>query len=484
MNPNQPPHSIYAVVITVFVLITTLPAQSQAGKSATVPGGALGRLSQSLEELAQRVGPSVVQVFATSFSPIEGGEILSATSLSKQHAVGSGVILDSAGYIVTNAHVVERARLVQVLLATPVAELGPGRSILRPKGRRIRAAIVGRDDETDLAVLKIDRQDLPALPLADSDLLRPGQIVIALGSPLGLRNSASLGVISATARQLRSDDPMIYIQTDASINPGSSGGPLLNAAGEVVGVNTLIFSQSGGSEGIGFAAPSNIVRHVFDEIRSNGRVRRGQLGIQVQTITPALADGLGLAQEWGVIISDVPPGSLATLSDLRIGDVILTLDGKVMENGRQFEVNIYRSPLGNLVSLELLRGSERHTASVPVTERQDQQDRFLDLKTPEENLIPKLGIFAVDLTDKVRQMLPPLRKDTGVVVAAIVQDGPAWGDRFLPGDVVYAVNNQPVANLARLRTIAEVLETGSAVVFQVQRQANLIFVTLEIRGIA
>ena len=398
--------------------------------------------------------------------------------------MGSGVILDSAGYIVTNAHVVERARLVQVLLASPVADPGPGRSILRPKGRRIKADIVGRDDETDLAVLKIERQDLPALPLADSDLLRAGQIVIAFGSPLGLRNSASLGVISATARQLRSDDPMIYIQTDASINPGSSGGPLLNAAGEVVGINTLIFSQSGGSEGIGFAAPSNIVRHVFDEIRGNGRVRRGQLDIQVQTITPVLADGLGLAQEWGVIISDVPPGSLATLSNLKIGDVILTLDGKVMENGRQFEVNIYRSPLGKLVSLELLRGSERHTARVPVTERQDEENRFLDLKTPQQNLIPQLGIFAVDLTDKVRQMLPFLRKDAGVAVAAMVQDGPAWGERFLPGDVIFAVNNRPVTHIAALRAIVEGLTPGSAVVFQVQREANLLFVTLEIRGIA
>ena len=252
----------------------------------------------------------------------------------------------------------------------------------------------------------------------------------------------------------------------------------------MVGINTLIFSQSGGSEGIGFAAPSNIVRHVFDEIRGNGRVRRGQLDIQVQTITPVLADGLGLAQEWGVIISDVPPGSLATLSNLKIGDVILTLDGKVMENGRQFEVNIYRSPLGKLVSLELLRGSERHTARVPVTERQDEENRFLDLKTPQQNLIPQLGIFAVDLTDKVRQMLPFLRKDAGVAVAAMVQDGPAWGERFLPGDVIFAVNNRPVTNIAALRAIVEGLTPGSAVVFQVQREANLLFVTLEIRGIA
>ncbi len=480
---NKIPHSTYPVLMTALVLINLLPALAQGNKNV-IDEGSLVRLSQSLEELAQRVGPSVVQVFATSFSPIEGGALLSATSLSKQHAVGSGVILDPAGYIVTNAHVVERARLVQVLLATPMADQGPARSILRPKGRRIKASIVGRDGETDLAVLKIERQDLPALALADSDQLRPGQIVIAFGSPLGLRNSASLGVISATARQLRSDDPMIYIQTDASINPGSSGGPLLNAAGKVVGINTLIFSQSGGSEGIGFAAPSNIVRHVLDEIRANGRVRRGQLGVQVQTITPALADGLGLTQEWGVIISDVVPGGLATLSDLRIGDVILTLNGKIMENARQFEVNIYRSPLGELVSLELLRGPEKHTARVPVAERQDQQDRFLDLKTPQENLIPQLGIFAVDLTDKVRQMLPLLRKEAGVVVAALVQDGPAWGDRFLPGDVIYAVNKQPIASIAALRTIAEGLETGAAMVFQVQRQASLIFVTLEIRTIA
>ncbi len=237
------------------------------------------------------------------------------------------------GYIVTNAHVVQGAHRVQVQVQSPRRE--GQRSVLRPRPRLLTARIVAVDEETDLAVLKVDEAGLPAVTLADSDTVHPGQIVLAFGSPLGLDSSVTMGVVSAVARQLEADDPMIYIQTDASINPGNSGGPLVDAEGRVIGINTLILSQSGGNEGLGFAAPSNIVRHVFEQVRRFGRVRRGQIGVRAQTITPALAEGLSLTRDWGVVLGDVFPDGPAAKAGLQVGDVVETLDGKPMENGRQ-----------------------------------------------------------------------------------------------------------------------------------------------------
>ena len=214
--------------------------------------------------------------------------------LGRQRSGGSGVIVDPSGYVLTNAHVIAGARRVQVMLATRVEPLPGQASILKPQPKLWEAEIIGVDSETDLAVLKIDQSDLPFLLLGDSDTLRPGQLVFALGSPLGLENSVTMGIVSSVARQLERDHPMIYIQTDTAINPGNSGGPLVNADGHVVGINTLIFSQSGGNEGIGFAAPSNIARAVFEQIRDHGHVRRGEIGVQAQTITSGLAAGSGL----------------------------------------------------------------------------------------------------------------------------------------------------------------------------------------------
>ncbi len=273
---------------------------------------ALNDLSGSLSTLAAQVSPTVVQIFTTTFEVGQGVVPTSGDLLTTQRGSGSGVILDAAGYIVTNAHVVRGARRIQVELVS-AARAGEGGSILRARGRRVGAQLVGADQETDLAVLKVQDPtlDLVALPIGDSDDLRLGQLVLGLGSPLGFENSVSLGVVSAVARQLTPEDPMIYVQTDAPINPGSSGGPLVNTRGELVGINTLIISQSGGHEGIGFAAPSNIVRHVYEQITRLGHVRRGQIGARAQTITPVLAEGLGLSRTWGVVLADVVPGGIA-----------------------------------------------------------------------------------------------------------------------------------------------------------------------------
>jgi serine protease Do len=345
----------------------------------------------------------------------------------------------------------------------------------------VGAQVVSIDAETDLAVLKVDVKGLPALSLGDSDGLKAGQLVMAFGSPLGLESSVSMGVVSAVARQLEPEDPMIYIQTDAPINPGSSGGPLVDTEGRVVGINTLIYSQSGGNEGIGFAAPSNIVRNVFEQIRATGRVRRGEIGVVTQTITPLLAEGLRLPQDWGVIISDVDPEGPGGHAGLQPGDIVLSLDGKVMENGRQFQVNFYTRGVGDVVSVQVARGDRRLTLRVPVAERADDPMRFAGMVRPEEHLVPRLGVLGLNMDERIAEMLPGLRQPDGVVIAAIAADAPVSRQGAMSlGDVIHAVNGRPVTSLSELRAALAELKPGAPAVLQIERAGRHLFLAFSL----
>jgi serine protease Do len=454
--------------------LSAAPALHAQATAPRRPPAALDQLNDALEELARRVGPAVVQVMVTSYATQQAP---GAALLSKERSGGSGVILDPGGYIVTNAHVVDGARRIQVLLPQSAAPPGSG-SVVRPRGRRVGAQVVGIDRETDLAVIKVQEQGLPFLTLGDSEELRQGQLVLAFGSPLGLQNSASLGVVSSSARQLEPDNPMIYVQTDAPINPGNSGGPLVDIEGRVVGINTLIFSLSGGSEGLGFAAPSNIVRSVFEQIRHTGSVQRGEIGARTQTVTPTLAAALGLARSEGVIVSDVQPGAGA--AGLQAGDLILTLDGKPMENARQLNVNLYRRTPGTDVGVEVLRGAERLSLRLPVRQRTDPLERLGGMVSPEANLIPRLGLLALTLDAALVKLLPPLRTRAGVVVAAVNADGPLWQDPIASGDVIVSANRQPVTSVESLRAMLASLQVGDALALQVERQGQLVYLAVEI----
>jgi serine protease Do len=264
------------------------------------------------------------------------------------------------------------------------------------------------------------------------------------------------------------------------VNPGNSGGPLVTAKGEVVGINTLIFSQSGGYEGLSFAAPSNIVRNVYEQLRSNGRVRRGMIGVYAQTVSPWMADGLGLAQDYGVILADVYPKGPADRAGLRVGDIVLSLDGKPMENARQFNVNVYGKPLDKDITIELLRGGKKQTATVRVMERPEPSLRFFDLVTPQNNLIRRLGILALELDEETSKLLPPLRQGKGVIVAAPTADASVLGQPLRPGDVIYSLNGKPVENLSGLRQLVKDLGYGEAAVFQVERERQLMFLTMQL----
>jgi serine protease Do len=464
-----------------FNSVAVLLAFTQAG-FAQQKVDALEGLSSSLEVLARRVNRSVVKIVTTGFGLSEDSDSNNASLLTRQRATGSGVVLTPDGFIVTNAHVIQGARRIRVQL--PVSERAEQqrKSILKPAGTVLDAKVVGVDRETDLAVLKIDAAGLVLsnLTLGDSRELRQGQLVMAFGSPLGLQNSVSLGVVSAVARQLKTDSPMIYIQTDASINPGNSGGPLVDSSGRVVGINTMIYSESGGSEGIGFAVPSDTVRNVFEQIRKEGHVHRGQIGVSVETITPLLATGLKLPQDWGVLVADAEPDGPADKAGVQPGDIVLSANGKIMENARQLEVDMYRYPVGDKVSLEVLRGEHRLTMSVPVTAMDDDPQRFADLVDPEKNLIPKLGILGIEIDRRLAPMLPNLRKQYGVVVAVRVAGSEGLDVDLRPGDVIYALNGETTTTVASLQTALAQLKSGDAVVLEVERDGQLRYVAFEL----
>jgi len=399
--------------------------------------------------------------------------------LQEERSSGSGFFVDADGYIVTNAHVVEGANQVRVQLASPPPPAPGEASILRRRGERLDATVVGIDTETDIAVLKVPGEDYPTLSFGDSDALRSGQIVVAFGSPMGLENSTSLGVVSATARQMEPGDPMIYVQTDASINPGSSGGPLVNTNGEVVGINTFIMSNSGASSGVGFAGPSNIVQAVYSQIREHGHVRRGVIGVSAQTLTRELADALSIDGPYHAILGDVYPGSPAERAGLRPGDIITRLNGEPMHNGRELHVNLYGA-LGSLAKLEVVRGDSTFETSVRVVQRDDQRAQFAELTDPAEHLVERLGIMALPLTDRISGILTNQRLSTGAVVAASNQPPTPWGDRLRVGDVIYTVNGERIDGPARLRTLLEAAEEGDTIVAHVLREGTMQYVVLRV----
>ena len=458
------------------------PAQKRQDQRFAKRSGAqtaLGRMSADFAALAARVNASVVKIVAIGYKPVEKSGQGGAVSIQRASG-GSGVIIDPDGYIVTNAHVALGAQRLQVILSPQLDRSVDRKSILKPATRVVDAELVGVDIETDLALLRIPLKGLPALKFGDSDKLRPGQLVLAFGSPLGLQNSVTLGVVSSPARQLRPEDPMIYIQTDAPINPGNSGGPLVNTDGEVVGINTLIFSQSGGSEGIGFAAPSDIVVNVIGHIRKEGRMVRGEIGVLPQTIDPTLASALRLSRPYGVVLGDVYPGSPADRAGLRPGDVVLTLDGKPMENARQFIVNLYRPAIGDMVRLEILRGREKKTTAVQVVERPNDPTKLAALIASPGEKISRLGIFVYDLSPDIKRLLPELRKGLGVLVGSLTADAPVQGRSFRPGDIIYQVNGEPVVNTAELRAALEKLAPGAPVAVQIERGRRLRYVWFEL----
>ena len=461
------------------LLLLLIPAlQGQAGQAEEASSRALQRIqdmSLAIEALASRVKPAVVEIMVTGYG-VSVDRQTATGEISKKVAGGSGVLVDPDGYIVTNAHVIEGAQEILVGLA-PSGKPDARASILQGRGEMIPAKLLGLDGETDLAVLKIEGGDYDYLELADIKDLRQGRVVFAFGSPLGLENSVSMGVVSSVARQLTPESPMIYIQTDAAINPGNSGGPLVDIEGRVVGINTMIFSQSGGNEGIGFAAPSHIVGTVYRSIRKEGRVRRAFIGTSAQTITPMMARGLGLSMSEGVILGDVFPGGPAAVAGLLAGDIVTHLDGKLMENGRQFEVNLYFKEIGGTIDIDYIRGLEPRRTTVDVIERPDSTGILGELPNLERGLVAGLGIIAVPLNEEIARRLPRLRATAGVLVAARAGALAGGSSPLRTGDVIYSVNGSRIETVGGLRAFVDETSSGQPLILQVERQGRLQYVT-------
>ena len=456
----------------IFMITTSIAGTMRAQEH---PMQDLQRLNQSVDALIKKVSPSVVQILVTGYGPLEEGDRSSTnTVIGRQRAIGSGFVIEESGYIMTNAHVVKGAQRVQVVLPNPSTESSL-EAALSTRTRVVPARIVGVSQELDLAVIKVEAGKLPILSLADYRKLGQGEMVFAFGSPEGLRNSVTMGVVSAAARQTDPDSPMVYIQTDAAINPGNSGGPLVNVNGEVVGVNTFILSQSGGNEGLGFAIPSGVVGVAYRELRKFGHLHRAQIGISLQTITPTLAAALNLPRDYGVVISDVLPNSPAVAAGLQIGDVLATVDGRPAENLPFVAFHFFALEYGQKVHLDVLRGKERLAFDVPVAQPPRDMDQVASLADPDKNLVPTLGILGVEINQRIAAMVPDLRDAFGIIVAAR-STGASVEVPLVTGDVIRTLNGQPMTTLDRLRSALKALPLSAPVALQIQRDQKLLFV--------
>ncbi|MGB7601407.1 MAG: trypsin-like peptidase domain-containing protein [Candidatus Sulfotelmatobacter sp.] len=446
------------------------PDESAAATTALV------QLNNALEGLAAKVSPAVVQILVTGYGSLHEESRAQTALIVRQQAVGSGVIVDSSGYIMTNAHVVEGAQSIRVALPLPNDS---GRAVPIGKRHILPAKLIGVHKETDLALLKIDETDLPTLPLLTQQRPRVGQLVFAIGSPEGLQNSVTMGVVSAVSRQPDPTKPLTYIQTDAPINPGNSGGPLVDMNGSVVGINTFILSEGGGSEGLGFAIPARIVDFVYHSLRKYGHVHRVEIGADAQEVTPTMAEGLHLAQRWGVIIADVKPDGPAATAGLKVQDIVLFADDRRIDTLPALSSALYLHRLDKVLKLEILRGDERKTLYVPAIEERDPMDQLFDAADPEKSLIPRLGILATDLTPDLRRQLGSLRISSGVIVLGRAADLITPETGLQTGDIIHSLNTTPITSMDELRSAVQKLKTGAAVVVQVERSDGLTYLSFE-----
>jgi serine protease Do len=468
-----------ALLIFMSSLGLSIRIQSQRPPESNDP---LQQLSKSLERLTDRVCPAVVQLQISAYDTDVDDDNDDnnrtpprTTMVLKQHVVGSGVILDSTGYIVTNAHVLKGAKRIRAVLNPHAGAGSAAKAVLKGAAPTYDATVVGMHEDTDLAVIKIDAVGLPTLELASYDSLRQGQLVVAIGSPLGMPNAVTMGIVSSVARQPDPEHPLVYIQTDAAINPGNSGGALVNTDGHLVGINTL--SNDGGT--VGFAVPSDTVRFVYEQLRKYGRVRHSDLGVHAQAITPTLAAGLGLPNGWGVIVSDVRPGSPADSAGLRAQDIITAFDGKTIESLPELENNLYLRAPGDRVKIQVLRGQTVIDAELSLEEHIEEPNPDARPTNPDKSLIAEFGIFGVDVDRELAKALPGIRHASGVLVSGKTKLADRLEIELRAGDVIHTLNRRQIRDLNDLRREIKGLKPGDAVVLQVERKRRLLYVAFE-----
>ncbi|MBR9970119.1 DegQ family serine endoprotease [Magnetospirillum sulfuroxidans] len=453
-------------------MVTTIAAlaifaQSAAAMAREAPG--------SFADLAEKLLPAVVNISTTQtiknpervpempqFPPGSPFEDFFKEFLERQTrpdaapkratSLGSGFIIDAGGYVVTNNHVIADADEITVTLHDDTTH---------------KATLVGRDSKTDLAVLKIDpgKKALVAVPWGNSDDSRIGDWVLAIGNPFGLGGTVTAGIVSARARDINAGPYDDFIQTDASINRGNSGGPLFNSTGEVVGINTAIFSPSGGSIGIGFAIPASLAKPVIDDLKQFGRTRRGWLGVRIQSLDPELAESMGLSESKGALVASINADGPAAKAKLKPGDVILKFDGRDITEMRKLPRIVAETAIGKKTPVEIWRDGKRMTLDVAVGELPEEPEEVA--KAPEKpqtqaqgQVVPGTGMTVSPLNPALRERFG-LEDDTVGLVVTDVKDGAAADKGIKPGDVVIEAGNKPVRNPADLIKAVEAAKASS-----------------------
>jgi serine protease Do len=391
----------------------------------------------SFADLAAKFSPTVVNIKVTKIEPVAddgspfgegfpfpGFGAPAPRGPERRQGAGSGFIIRKDGLIITNNHVVENAQQISVTLSDK---------------QEYKAKLVGRDPKTDLAIIKIDaKSDLPAAPLGNSATLRVGEWVMAVGNPFGLSNTVTAGIVSAKGRAIGAGPYDDYIQTDAPINPGNSGGPLFNAAGEVVGINTAIFSQSGGNVGIGFAVPINQAKALLPELESKGSVSRAWLGVSIQPMTPELARSLNVDKARGALVAEVNDKSPAEKAGIKRGDVIVAYDGKNVDESASLPALVASSAVGKTVPVEILRDGKSQTLNVTVAKLKDESVALVG-KHEKSNW----GLSLRELRPQERSRMG-LKDRDGVLIENVVPDSPAADAGVQPGDIILQVNRVSV----------------------------------------
>src|SRR3984893_720918 len=462
---------------------TAAPAPGPPAAPASAPEPVLRSLPD-FSQLVDRYGPAVVNVEVVEkpqpsaggvqgLSPndpfydffrrfgVPGPEQGPRANLPPARGAGSGFIINSDGYILTNTHVVANAEEVTVRLTDR---------------REFPAKVIGADDRTDVAVIKISATNLPIVKLGDPSRIKPGQWVLAIGSPFGFENSATAGIISATSRSLPSDNYVPFIQTDVAVNPGNSGGPLFNMSGEVIGINSQIFSRTGGYMGVSFAIPIDVARNVEDQLVKTGHVVRGRIGVTIQDVNAQLAESFGLDRPRGALVSSVEKDGPASKAGLVPGDVILGVNSHTIERYGELSGSIAAMKPGSDASLLVWRGGKQQTISVKVTELKEQQQTAKVGGKQKEHVTNQASQFGLT----VRQLDPQEKEQAETQGNLVVEEvtGPAASAGVQPGDIILGVNGKRVKTVKELQDEAK--SSGKNVALLIQREDAQIFVPLRI----
>ncbi len=437
--------------------------------------------SRAFSDIASSVSPAVVNISTTKVVKREANPFSDDPFFDlfnpfkdfrmpkkwKEQSLGSGVIVSPDGFIITNNHVIEQADEIRVTLFDK---------------RSFKARIIGADPKTDVAIVKIDAKELPTVRWGDSDNLQVGEFVLAIGNPFGLSHTVTMGIISAVGRaNVGIADYEDFIQTDAAINPGNSGGPLVNIKGELIGINTAIFSRSGGYQGIGFAVPSNMAHLVMDQLEARGRVTRGWLGVTIQELTPELAQKFGLKISKGALVGDITKGSPADAAGVRRGDIILSFNGKKVEEVGSLRNMVAESKVGSEVPMTILRNGKEYAVNVHIAELpKDAAEAAPSAPSDDESGGALTGLSVMDLSKEIARQLGLHREEKGVVVVRVEPGSSAEDAGLRKGDVIEEVDRRKIERIDEYNRAVANVRPGDTLLFFINRGGKKLYVTLRV----